>query len=65
MLLVDPADQKPSRFISRTSGNFHQSGIRAKLLSLLKINAVLPLVLSALMGIVLELHTSKSDNAVY
>ena len=45
MPLVDLADQKRSRFISRTSGNFHQSGIHPKLLSFLKINTVLPLVL--------------------
>ena len=41
MLLLDSANQKPPGFISDTSGNLQQCGVRPKFLSFLKIDTVL------------------------
>jgi hypothetical protein len=51
VLLLDSANQKPPRFISGTSGNLQQCGVRPKFLSFLKIDTVLSLVFGALIGV--------------
>jgi len=56
MSLLDSPDEQPTRFISGTSGDLHQTGVSPKSLSQLKVDAVFALVLGALIRVVFETH---------